>query len=111
MTKLNILLTLGLVASSLYLVKTSHDTRLLFAAVDRARVEESRLDADFKRLEAERQQQATTERVQRTARERLQMRAANPAMTQYVQDPAAAQSVANPPSQPTPQESPKVAAR
>jgi cell division protein FtsL len=87
-TKLNAVLGVALVASSLYLVKTSHDSRVLFAAVDRARTEEGRLEADFKRLEAERQQQATTERVERTASTRLQMRRAHPAVTQYVQDPA-----------------------
>jgi cell division protein FtsL len=88
MTKLNALLALAVVASSLYLVKTSHDSRQLFAAVDRARTEEARLDADLKRLEAEREQQATTQRVERHARERLHMRPAHPAVTQYVQDPA-----------------------
>ncbi len=87
-SKLNVVLMATLVASGLYLVKTSHDSRMLFAAVDRARTEQSRLDADLERLEAERQQQATTERVERTARDRLQMRTAHPAVTQYVQDPA-----------------------
>jgi cell division protein FtsL len=89
MTKINATLALAVVASSLYLVKTSHDSRQLFAAVDRARTEEARLDADLKRLEAEREQQATTQRVERHARERLHMRPAHPAVTQYVQDPAA----------------------
>ena len=88
MTKLNAILALAVVASSLYLVKTSHDSRQLFAAVDRARTEEARLEADLKRLEAEREQQATTQRVERHARDRLHMRPANPAVTQYVQDPA-----------------------
>ncbi len=94
MTKLNALLALSLVASSLYLVKTSHDSRTLFAAVDRARTEESRLRADLERLEAERQQQATTKRVQSQARDRLQMRPAHPAVTLQVQDPAGPGSTA-----------------
>ncbi len=109
MTKLNLVLAAVLVASSLFLVKTSHDSRTLFAAVDRARTEEARLDTDFKRLEAERQLQATTQRVQRTAQDRLQMRAAHPAVTQYVQDPnagATATAAVSPrPSLPSPLQS------
>ena len=41
---------------------------------------------EFKRLEAEREGQATSLRVERTARERLAMRAATPAVTVYVND-------------------------
>ncbi len=89
MTKLNIALTVALMASSLYLVNTSHDARLRFTEIDRAKTEQAKLDSDYKRLEAERQQQATSLNVERKARERLQMRTANPAVTQYVLDIAA----------------------
>jgi cell division protein FtsL len=89
MTRLNMLLTLALIVSSLYLVRTAYESRRLFAELDRARGEAGRLDTEFKRLEAERQAAATNLRVERTAREKLAMRSATPAVTVYVQDTAA----------------------
>jgi cell division protein FtsL len=89
MTRLNMLLTLALIASSLYLVRTAYESRRLFAEIDRAHGEAARLETEFKRLEAERQAAATNLRVERTARERLAMRGATPAVTVYVQDTAA----------------------
>ncbi len=81
-----------LIGSSLYLVKTSYESRRLFALLDRARSEQKSLDTDHKRLDAERQAQATHLRVEKTAREKLQMRTATPAVTQYVNDVAPAAS-------------------
>jgi cell division protein FtsL len=89
MTRLNMLLTLALVASSLYLVRTAYESRRLFTELDRASSEATRLEIDAKRLEAERQAQATNLRVERTARERLAMRTATPAVTVYIADVAA----------------------
>ena len=89
MTRLNMLLTLALIASSLYLVRTAYESRRLFAELDRAKNEAGRLETEYKRLEAERQAAATNLRVERTARERLAMRSATPAVTVYVQDAAA----------------------
>jgi cell division protein FtsL len=84
------LLLVLLIASSLYLVKTSYDSRRLFALLDRSRIESKQLDTEFKRLDAERQTQATHLRVERTAREKLHMRSATPDVTQYVTEPPAA---------------------
>ncbi|MDE2083207.1 MAG: cell division protein FtsL [Burkholderiales bacterium] len=89
MSKLNLLLIVALMASSLLLVKTAYESRQLFAALDRARAERNQLDAEFKRLDAERQAQATSLRVERVARDRLHMRIATPAVTAYVFDGAA----------------------
>jgi len=89
MTRLNMLLTLALIASSLYLVRTAYESRRLFAELDRAKNEAGKLETEYKRLEAERQAAATNLRVERTARERLAMRGATPAVTVYVQDTAA----------------------
>jgi cell division protein FtsL len=88
MTRLNIVLMLALLLSSLYLVRTAYDSRRLFAELDKARNEAARLDTEFKRLQADREGQATSLRVERTARERLAMRTATPAVTVYVQDAA-----------------------
>ena len=65
---------------------------LVFALLDRARAENRQLDTEYKRLDAERQAQATNLRVEKTAREKLHMRNATPAVTQYVIDPAASAS-------------------
>ena len=89
MTRVNILLALALLISSLYLVRTAYDSRRLFAELDKARNESARLDTEAKRLEAERDAQATSLRVERTAREKLAMRTATPAVTVYVQDSVA----------------------
>ncbi|WP_425257746.1 cell division protein FtsL [Rubrivivax sp. RP6-9] len=95
MTKLNLLLVIALLGSALVLVRTSYEGRRLFAALDRAKNEQRQLDIDYKRLDAERQAQATHLRVEQVAREKLQMRTATPAVTQYVGDrPHAASGVA-----------------
>lgn len=94
MTKLNLLLLLALLASALLLVRTSFEGRRVYAALDRARGEEAQLEAEYKRLDAERQSQATHLRVERVAREKLAMRNATPAVTQYVPDVPAASGAA-----------------
>jgi cell division protein FtsL len=81
---MNLLLLAVLLASCLYLVKSSYETRRLFTAIDRARAEKEQLDTEFKRLDAEAKAQATHLRVEQVAREKLRMRTATPAVTQYV---------------------------
>jgi cell division protein FtsL len=89
MTKLNLVLLLAVIATSLLLIRSAYDARRLFTAIHRSEVEALRLAGEHKRLEAERQAQATNLRVDRTARERLAMRSATPAVTFYVVDPLA----------------------
>lgn len=86
MTRLSIALLLALIASAMYLVRTSYESRRLFAELDRLQTEQRRLDVDYQRLLTERQGEATNLRVDRVAREKLQMRPATPAVTQYVTD-------------------------
>ena len=90
MARLNLLLLGLLLGSALWLVHTSYEGRRLYSALDRAKNEQQQLDTDFKRLDAERQAQATHLRVEKVAREKLQMRSATAAVTQYVSDPAVA---------------------
>ena len=96
MTRLNVVLLLLVIASALLMVKTAYDARRLFTEVHRAETEALRLAGDHQRLEADRQLQATNLRVERTARERLKMSTATPAVTMYegraVAAPAAAAS-------------------
>jgi cell division protein FtsL len=87
MTQLTALLLVALLASCLVLVKTSYESRRLFAALDRAQAEANTLEADYQRLAAERSAQSTSHRVDRVARERLRMRSATPELTVYVVDP------------------------
>ena len=82
---LSLVLLAALVASCLYLVKTSYESRRLFAELDRAANEQRQLEVNHSRLEAERQAQATHLRVDKVAREKLAMRTATPAVTQYVE--------------------------
>ena len=94
MTRVNVVLLVMLLASALYLVRVSYDARRLFTELDRAQGEERQLDTEFERLKAERQAQATPLRVEKAAREKLGMRTATPAITQYVTYAKAASGVA-----------------
>jgi len=102
MTKLNVLLLLAVIASALLLVKTAYDARMLFTNIHRADVEAVRLAGEQKRLEADRQLQATNLRVERTARERLKMSTATPAVTMYESRSATAASAASAAARDTP---------
>ena len=84
MTRFNLLLLAALLLSSMYLVRVSHESRRLFAELDKARSEERLLDSEFERLKSDKQSQATPLRVEKMAREKLAMRNATPAVTQYV---------------------------
>lgn len=88
MTRVNMLLMVAVLLSGLYLVHTSYESRRLFSAVDRAQNEARRLDADLQRLQAERHAQATNLRVEKVARERLNMHPITPAITRAVTDSA-----------------------
>ncbi len=92
MTRINAILLLALMCSALYLVRVSYDSRRLFAALDRAQSEARQLEIEHERLKADKQSQATPLRVERVARDRLGMRTATPAVTQYVTPMAGAAS-------------------
>ncbi len=93
MTRLNLLLLAAVIVSAMALVRTAYDSRRLFYELHQAEVRTARLAGDAKRLQAEREAQATSLRVERTAREKLAMRTATPAVTVYVVDPAASGAV------------------
>ncbi len=84
MTRLNIVLLLAVLASALYLVNVQYDSRRLFTELERANAEGRRLNTERDRLQLDRREQATPERVEKLARERLEMRPATPAITHYV---------------------------
>ena len=74
----------GVQTCALPILRVSHESRRLFAALDRAQNQERVLGNEFERLKSEKQSQATPLRVEKTARDKLAMRGATPAVTQYV---------------------------
>ncbi len=84
MTRLNLVLLVGVIASALYLVQVQYESRRLYAEIEKAQNEYRRLEVEHERLQVEKRAQATPGRVEKLAREQLQMRSATPAITQYV---------------------------
>ena len=84
MTRLILVLLLAVVASALYLVRTQYESRRLFVELEKATAQSRKIDADNERLQVEKRAQATPLRVEKLARDRLQMRTTTPAITQYV---------------------------
>ena len=84
MTRLNLVLLLAVLMSALYLVRTQYESRTLVTDLDRANSEARKLETESERLQVEKRAQATPLRVEKLAKERLQMRTASPAITQYV---------------------------
>ncbi len=100
MMRLNLVLLLAVLASALYLVSVQYESRRLVGDLDRANADAHRLEVEHERLQVDKRAQATPMRVEKLAKDKLQMRATTPAITQYVsyaQGGAAAQ--ANPPQQ------------
>jgi cell division protein FtsL len=89
MNKLNFILLAALLGSSLWLVQVTHESRRVFSALDKAKKDEQQLAAEYKRLDAERQIQATHRLVQQVAKDKLRMRSATPDVMAYVVDPGA----------------------
>jgi cell division protein FtsL len=94
MMRLNLILMIALIASALYLVRTQYESRRLFTEIDKATTEARRLEMEHERLQVEKRAQATPLRVEKLAKEQLQMRSASPAITQYVTKGGAAASAA-----------------
>jgi cell division protein FtsL len=86
-TRVSVVLLVMLLASSVYLVRVSYESRHLFTELDRAHAEERVLANEQQRLLAEKQAQATPLRVEKLARDKLAMRNATPAVTLYVSAP------------------------
>ncbi|KIQ34206.1 cell division protein FtsL [Variovorax paradoxus] len=84
MARLNLLLLMAVIATSLYLVHTQYRSRQLYTELDRVQQEARRLETDRDRLQVEKRAQATPLRVEKLAKEQLQMRTTTPAITQYV---------------------------
>lgn len=84
MTRINLVLLISVLASALYLVHTQYESRRLFVELEKAAAQSRKLDMENELLQVEKRAQATPLRVEKLAREKLQMRTATPAVTQYV---------------------------
>ena len=84
MIRLNLILLLAVVASAFYLVRTQYESRRLYAELEKASTQLARLETENERLQVEKRGQATPLRVEKLAKEKLQMRTVTPAITQYV---------------------------
>ena len=84
MTRLNLVLLVAVIASAMYLVHTQYESRRLFQSLEIANSEARKIEVDNDRLEVQRRAQATPLRVEKLAKDKLQMRTATPAITQYV---------------------------
>lgn len=87
MIRLNLALLMAVLVSAFYLVHVQYESRRLYTALDRATSHAHRLDADHEQLQVLKREQATPARVQQIATRQLQMRAVNPAITEYVKAP------------------------
>jgi cell division protein FtsL len=87
MIRLNLVLLLAVLASALYLVNVQYESRRLFSNLDKARSEARKIETENERLQVEKRAQATPLRVEKIAKEKLQMRSVTPAITDYVTNP------------------------
>ncbi|MEO8249957.1 MAG: cell division protein FtsL [Burkholderiales bacterium] len=84
MMRLNVFLLIALLASAMYLVHVQYQSRRMFTELERVNAIGQKLETEQSRLQVERRAEATSLRVENLARERLSMRVAAPAITQYV---------------------------
>ncbi len=87
MIRINLLLLCAVILTAMYLVGVQYESRRLVTDLHNAGAEAQRLVLENERLQLEKRTLATPMRVQKLAREQLQMRGASPAITQYVKPP------------------------
>lgn len=84
MTRVNILLGAAALFSALFLVHTQYESRRVFVEIEKAGAQARKLDVEHEALLADKRAQATPQRIERLAKEKLEMRQATPAITHYV---------------------------
>ncbi len=84
MIRINFMLLVAVVATMLYIVKVQYESRQLFVAIEKATVEVRKLELTHTALQVEGRAQATPLIIEKLAKEKLQMRSATPAVTQYI---------------------------
>ena len=84
MIRVNVLLLVAVVLSALYLVHTQYESRRLCVELEKAALQMRKLEMESESALAEKRAQATPMRVDKLAKEKLQMQPATPAITHYV---------------------------
>jgi len=84
MTRTILLLIVAVLGSAFWLVQLQYRSRVLYSAIHQAEKEARQLEVKRERLDAELRTASAVGRVERIARERMQMRSPTPAITQYV---------------------------
>lgn len=84
MTRINFLLLVSVLATMLYVVKIQYESRQLFVAIEKATTIVRKLELEHASLQVEIRAQATPLIIEKLAKEKLQMRSATPAVTQYI---------------------------
>lgn len=84
MMRLNLVLLLAVLCSAMYLVSLQYESRRIFVDIERERNRAQKLATEHDRLEVEKRAQATPARVERLAKNQLQMRQTTPGITSYV---------------------------
>ncbi|WP_396432796.1 cell division protein FtsL [Limnohabitans sp.] len=105
-SRLSLFLLMATVLSALWLVHSHYESRRLFMALESARKETQRLAVQQDRLEVERRSQSSPLRVEKIARQQLQMHTASPAITQYVKRPESVGAHPTAPAAPVPKDAP-----
>ena len=84
MVRLNFLLLLAVLISALYLVQTQYESRRLYVELEKANAQSRKIATESERLQVEKRAEATPLKIEKLARNRLQMRTTTPAITEYV---------------------------
>ncbi|WP_294635610.1 cell division protein FtsL [uncultured Aquabacterium sp.] len=95
MVRLNVVLAILLMASCVWLIRSSNEARRLFADLEKAKAQAHELQIDYERLQLDKRAQATPLRVEKLAREKLRMFNNTPALTHYVTASGAASASAS----------------
>ncbi|MGB8435209.1 MAG: cell division protein FtsL [Burkholderiales bacterium] len=93
MARLNLLLLVLLTVCALGLVTSQHKARKLFAELERQQARTKALDVEWGQLELETRTWALPSRVDKLARERLDMRAPDPRQIHVLRREQAARTV------------------
>ena len=86
MIRFNIALFIATLATMLYIVGVQYESRRLFVEVEKANLNVRKLEFENAALQVEKRAQATPLRIEKLAKERLNMRSALPSVTQYIQN-------------------------
>jgi cell division protein FtsL len=94
MGRLNFVLLLAVLASALYLVHTQYESRRLYVELEKLTAQSRRIETENERLQVEKRAEATPLKIEKLARDKLQMRTTTPAITEYVKYRSAAEVAA-----------------